>query len=232
MTSRMSCWVAQQGWIRRGDGDRGSEQRRKTGARGNFRSHTERDRGGRVLTRLSASPTTPSTGFARRCSPPMPNARSMARACWRAGTVTVNSFGEGDISTPFGGYKQSGFGGRIIRSMPTTNTRSSKQSGSTWPTTQTRLSIDRSPGAQAPAASRDGRLGSIAWRRARGRFRCKGISQRTSLWLGRLCRIVGGAALAATRSGAFRSRARCRPDRRRRGGAEFRFHDRPAPRIE
>jgi 4-(gamma-glutamylamino)butanal dehydrogenase len=30
----------------------------------------------------------------------------------RAGTVTVNSFGEGDITTPFGGYKQSGFGGR------------------------------------------------------------------------------------------------------------------------
>ncbi len=30
----------------------------------------------------------------------------------RAGTVTLNSFGEGDISTPFGGYKQSGFGGR------------------------------------------------------------------------------------------------------------------------
>ncbi|MEM6824607.1 MAG: aldehyde dehydrogenase [Pseudomonadota bacterium] len=30
----------------------------------------------------------------------------------RAGTVTVNAFGEGDISTPFGGWKQSGFGGR------------------------------------------------------------------------------------------------------------------------
>ncbi|MBO9468349.1 aldehyde dehydrogenase [Tropicibacter sp. R15_0] len=30
----------------------------------------------------------------------------------RAGTVTVNSFGEGDSATPFGGYKQSGFGGR------------------------------------------------------------------------------------------------------------------------
>jgi gamma-glutamyl-gamma-aminobutyraldehyde dehydrogenase len=30
----------------------------------------------------------------------------------KAGTVTVNSFGEGDISTPFGGHKQSGFGGR------------------------------------------------------------------------------------------------------------------------
>ena len=30
----------------------------------------------------------------------------------RAGTVTVNSFGEGDVTTPFGGYKQSGFGGR------------------------------------------------------------------------------------------------------------------------
>ncbi len=30
----------------------------------------------------------------------------------RAGTVTVNSYGEGDISTPFGGFKESGFGGR------------------------------------------------------------------------------------------------------------------------
>jgi gamma-glutamyl-gamma-aminobutyraldehyde dehydrogenase len=30
----------------------------------------------------------------------------------RAGTVSVNCYGEGDISTPFGGYKQSGFGGR------------------------------------------------------------------------------------------------------------------------
>jgi len=29
-----------------------------------------------------------------------------------AGTVTVNSYGEGDITTPFGGFKQSGFGGR------------------------------------------------------------------------------------------------------------------------
>ncbi|MEO0633036.1 MAG: aldehyde dehydrogenase family protein, partial [Pseudomonadota bacterium] len=30
----------------------------------------------------------------------------------RAGTVTVNSYGEGDMSTPFGGMKTSGFGGR------------------------------------------------------------------------------------------------------------------------
>jgi gamma-glutamyl-gamma-aminobutyraldehyde dehydrogenase len=30
----------------------------------------------------------------------------------RAGTVAVNCYGEGDITTPFGGYKQSGFGGR------------------------------------------------------------------------------------------------------------------------
>ena len=30
----------------------------------------------------------------------------------RAGTVTVNCYGEGDITTPFGGYRQSGFGGR------------------------------------------------------------------------------------------------------------------------
>jgi len=30
----------------------------------------------------------------------------------KAGTVTVNCFCEGDITTPFGGYKLSGFGGR------------------------------------------------------------------------------------------------------------------------
>ncbi len=30
----------------------------------------------------------------------------------QAGTVTINCYGEGDITTPFGGYKQSGFGGR------------------------------------------------------------------------------------------------------------------------
>jgi 4-(gamma-glutamylamino)butanal dehydrogenase len=30
----------------------------------------------------------------------------------RAGTVTINCFGEGDATTPFGGFKESGFGGR------------------------------------------------------------------------------------------------------------------------
>jgi gamma-glutamyl-gamma-aminobutyraldehyde dehydrogenase len=30
----------------------------------------------------------------------------------KAGTITINCYGEGDMSTPFGGYKQSGFGGR------------------------------------------------------------------------------------------------------------------------
>ena len=42
------------------------------------------------------------------------NGRQAIRAARaiRAGTVTVNCYGEGDISTPFGGYRQSGFGGR------------------------------------------------------------------------------------------------------------------------
>jgi len=42
------------------------------------------------------------------------NTRTALRAARgiRAGTVTVNCYGEGDISTPFGGMKQSGFGGR------------------------------------------------------------------------------------------------------------------------
>ncbi len=38
-------------------------------------------------------------------------AHRVARAI-RAGTVSVNCFSEGDITTPFGGFKQSGFGGR------------------------------------------------------------------------------------------------------------------------
>jgi gamma-glutamyl-gamma-aminobutyraldehyde dehydrogenase len=37
-------------------------------------------------------------------------AHRMARAL-KAGTVAVNAYSEGDMSTPFGGYKQSGFGG-------------------------------------------------------------------------------------------------------------------------
>jgi len=39
------------------------------------------------------------------------NAHRFARAL-EAGTVSVNCYGEGDITTPFGGYKLSGFGGR------------------------------------------------------------------------------------------------------------------------
>jgi gamma-glutamyl-gamma-aminobutyraldehyde dehydrogenase len=42
------------------------------------------------------------------------NTRNAIRAARdiKAGTVTVNTYGEGSIATPFGGYKQSGFGGR------------------------------------------------------------------------------------------------------------------------
>lgn len=42
------------------------------------------------------------------------NTRQAIRAAddIRAGTVTVNSYGEGDFAAPFGGYKQCGFGGR------------------------------------------------------------------------------------------------------------------------
>ena len=39
------------------------------------------------------------------------NAHRVARAL-QAGTVSVNCYAEGDIATPFGGYKLSGFGGR------------------------------------------------------------------------------------------------------------------------
>ena len=39
------------------------------------------------------------------------NAHRYSRAI-QAGTVSVNCYAEGDIATPFGGYKLSGFGGR------------------------------------------------------------------------------------------------------------------------
>jgi gamma-glutamyl-gamma-aminobutyraldehyde dehydrogenase len=39
------------------------------------------------------------------------NAQRFARKL-QAGTVSINCYSEGDISTPFGGYKLSGFGGR------------------------------------------------------------------------------------------------------------------------
>ena len=36
----------------------------------------------------------------------------LAARAIQAGTVSVNSYSEGDVTTPFGGYKLSGFGGR------------------------------------------------------------------------------------------------------------------------
>ncbi|MCR9139309.1 MAG: aldehyde dehydrogenase [Alphaproteobacteria bacterium] len=54
------------------------------------------------------------TGYGLTASIFSANGKRALRAAraLQAGTVTVNCFGEGDISTPFGGYKQSGFGGR------------------------------------------------------------------------------------------------------------------------
>ena len=54
------------------------------------------------------------------------NAKRAIRAARaiKAGTVTVNSYGEGDISTPFGGYKQSALAVVTIRFTPMTNLQS------------------------------------------------------------------------------------------------------------
>lgn len=45
------------------------------------------------------------------CTQDVSRAHRVARAL-RAGTVSVNCFSEGDATTPFGGFKQSGFFGR------------------------------------------------------------------------------------------------------------------------
>ncbi len=54
------------------------------------------------------------TGYGLAASIFTANGKKALRAARaiQAGTVTINCFGEGDISTPFGGFKQSGFGGR------------------------------------------------------------------------------------------------------------------------
>ncbi|MEM9576598.1 MAG: aldehyde dehydrogenase [Pseudomonadota bacterium] len=75
---------------------------------------------GPVLTVMEAASTEQAiamandTRFGLTASVFTANARTAIRAAReiRAGTVTVNCYGEGDLSTPFGGYKQSGFGGR------------------------------------------------------------------------------------------------------------------------
>jgi 4-(gamma-glutamylamino)butanal dehydrogenase len=48
----------------------------------------------------------------------------------RAGTVAANGYSEGDIGTPFGGYKLSGFGGRDrpAHRSRCTRTRTSRRS--------------------------------------------------------------------------------------------------------
>ena len=76
------------------------------------------------------------------------NAIKLARGI-RAGIVTVNCFGEGDASTPFGGYQESGFGGRD-KSLwaPMTSTPRSRPSGSTRP--DRGLSIRRLRAAALP----------------------------------------------------------------------------------
>ena len=99
------------GWYRRTDHHRERDAGHGCRARGDLRPSgfgaclRHRGRGGRVGERLqyglAASIFTHDLDVAHR----------LAREV-RAGTVTVNCYGEGDITTPFGGYKQSGFGGR------------------------------------------------------------------------------------------------------------------------
>ena len=76
---------------------------------------------------LAQVPRTPGVHLAGIADLSPANARAnLARVGWeparteaasldaaiKAGTVSINGFSEGDITTPFGGYKHSGFGGR------------------------------------------------------------------------------------------------------------------------
>ena len=82
-----------------------------------WRSHARRSspgRGGAARRRsedaIRLANDTP-TASPRRSGPATSTTPSPPRAV-RAGTVAINGYSEGDITTPFGGYKESGFGGR------------------------------------------------------------------------------------------------------------------------
>ena len=100
------------GHLRRADGRRRRDADRSAVPGGDLRpgavGHDLRDR----WRSRSRSPTTRIYGLAASVyTGSLRNAIRLAREI-RAGMVTVNCFGEGDATTPFGGYKESGFGGR------------------------------------------------------------------------------------------------------------------------
>ena len=84
--------------------------RRPRGARGDLRP----GRGGHPVPRRGGggarSPTTRSTGSRARCGPATAPRRCGSRARLETGVISVNSNTSVRVSTPFGGFKQSGVG--------------------------------------------------------------------------------------------------------------------------
>jgi hypothetical protein len=147
----------------------------------------------------------------------------------RAGTVTVNSFGEGDITTPFGGFKPRASAGGTTASTPMTSTRSSRRSGSTF------RRRGRGGGLTAYTARRlPVHRGPAAWNEILGPAPAypalEGNATADVVIVG-----AGFAGLsAARRLRQLEPRAGHRSGGRSRGGggrgAQFGLHDRPAPR--
>lgn len=111
-TAAHGCWCTPRcttsssiGWsLRHGPGQQDSRSTRRP------RRPSDRRRRGPVRPGHIANDTSyglAATVWSRR----LDNAVRLARGI-RAGTVSVNGYGEGDLSTPFGGYRQSGLGGR------------------------------------------------------------------------------------------------------------------------
>ena len=73
--------------------------------RSSRRSRSTRPTGDRARERHELRP--PRLDLSRDVDTAIKTARAI-----RAGTVSINGYSEGDVTTPFGGYKESGFGGR------------------------------------------------------------------------------------------------------------------------
>ncbi len=109
---RWARHAGQRRLLRRADGLRWRRQLDEDRPRRDLRRRSSRRSRSTRRTRAWPSPTTRTTASTPRSTRTTSTRPIRAARTLRAGTVSVNAYSEGDITTPFGGFKESGFGGR------------------------------------------------------------------------------------------------------------------------
>ena len=98
------------GLLVRADGARARSNHDRARARGDLRAGRRGDPVRGRGTRRSRSPTTRSTGCRARSGRATARARCASRARVETGVLSINSNSSVRVTTPFGGFKQSGYG--------------------------------------------------------------------------------------------------------------------------